>query len=494
MPAPRQPRPLAALRRTAFAAAVLAVIAPLAFPAAARAQQVAPPGAVAGLEAGPSAADAIWLRWDAPADGGPAEGYEVERAGDGGGDWSALASVGAAIPAHRDAGLTAGGAYRYRVRAFNAAGAGAWSETASAAPAARPGRVADLAVAGADAASLTLRWSAPPDGGAPILRYDVQRLFGVEVVYVVGGWAHESWPDGEREHAFEVGRPFDGIGRSYRVRAWNAAGPGGWSAPTPPVEAAAPAAPPRPEVAAVDPDAVALRWAAPGDGGAPIFVYEVQRRHGIDDLTGVDYWTTAAWALPFEPAAGVAEALRGRARTYRVRAWNAVGDGEWSRRSLLGPGLAAFGGSFGEFRALLAAECRGDAEVHGTAPRGGEGVLLPYSTTADEADNAAFEAAFADGFDRAPLFVSRCAGPAYLGDPPRGGVALVLFTGSLDRLREGLEAQCDPGAVAWATPRAGGGAFVPYSAVPDADRSAFEAAYPFGRLWREPLLLSGCRP
>lgn len=501
--APR-PRRAAALRRAAAAGIALAVLAALAFPPAARAQ-AAPPGRAVGLAAGPSNATATWLRWAAPEDGGPVAGYEIERDEDGDGSWRALATVGAAsaVRAYRDEGLTTGKAYRYRVRAVNAAGAGAWSEAASAAPSEPPGRVADLAVAEASAASLTLRWSAPPDGGSPILRYDVQRLFGVEVVHVVGGWGllrsgadgDGGWPEGETAHAFEVERPFAGVGRSYRVRAWNAAGPGEWSAPTPPAGGAAPAAPPRPEVAAVDPGAVSLRWTAPGDGGAPIFVYEVQRRHGIDDLTGVDHWTTAAWALPGEPVAEVGEASRGRARTYRVRAWNAVGDGAWSRRSALGPGLAAFGGSFGEFRALLAAECRGDAEVFGSAPRDGENALLPYSTTASGEENADFEAAFADGFDATPLLVGRCAGPAYLGDPPRGEAAFVLFTGSLDRLREGLAAQCGPGAIAYATPRRGGGeGFVPYPAGAGADRAAFEAAFPFGRLWREPLLLGGCRP
>ena len=89
------------------------------------------PGAPKSLSATASGASRIDLLWTVPA-GGPT-GYEVEWSADGSTNWTA------ADPAHSgtatqysDTGLAAGTTRSYRVRAVNAAGAGAWSGVAGA--------------------------------------------------------------------------------------------------------------------------------------------------------------------------------------------------------------------------------------------------------------------------------------------------------------------------------------------------------------------------
>ncbi len=96
-----------------------------------------PPGAPAGLTAVGTGETRIDLSWQAPV--GEPTGYEVEWSLDGAADWVAVdpAHVGTDTT-YGHAGLTADTEYFYRVRAVNAAGAGGWSELASATTPAAP--------------------------------------------------------------------------------------------------------------------------------------------------------------------------------------------------------------------------------------------------------------------------------------------------------------------------------------------------------------------
>ena len=122
------------------------------------------------------------VRWTAPAnDGGAAiTGYEVQVVNAATG-----ATVGAVRPAAADAsqltvtGLANGTAYRFRVRALNEVGAGAYSATSAAVtPMAVPGTPPSVtATSGANGGALTVtvRWTAPNNGGSPIVAYYVTR-------------------------------------------------------------------------------------------------------------------------------------------------------------------------------------------------------------------------------------------------------------------------------------------------------------------------------
>ena len=78
--------------------------------------------------AGACAAAEVTLRW---ADNSSNEsGFRVERA-TGNGSFSQIATTGANVTSYRDTTLAASTTYRYRVRAYNSAGASSYSNTAS---------------------------------------------------------------------------------------------------------------------------------------------------------------------------------------------------------------------------------------------------------------------------------------------------------------------------------------------------------------------------
>ena len=160
------------------------------------------------------------LSWAAPENQGGAavSSYEVQSRLDDG-EWKDAGST-------RELSLTAsnldnGSEYEFRVRAVNAAGAGAWSTVSTATPRTVPGspEIAET-IPGDGTAALT--WTAPADdGGAPVTHYEVQ--------------AHSSDSDEEATIVTVHGTVAtitgleNGVRTNLRVRAVNAAGAGAWS-------------------------------------------------------------------------------------------------------------------------------------------------------------------------------------------------------------------------------------------------------------------------
>ncbi|HEX6984284.1 MAG TPA: fibronectin type III domain-containing protein, partial [Planctomycetaceae bacterium] len=85
------------------------------------------PAAVGGLTATAVSSSQVDLTWSAASG---ATGYKVERSADGGATWAQVGTTTAA--SYAATGLSAGTAYAFRVRAYNAAGSGAYSAAASA--------------------------------------------------------------------------------------------------------------------------------------------------------------------------------------------------------------------------------------------------------------------------------------------------------------------------------------------------------------------------
>ena len=117
----------------------------------------------------------VALSWGA-ADGRGAtvDRYDIRRAGSG---WTAVPGAGSA----RDTtvtGLSNGTSYAFEVRARNSAGNGA-SSSASATPATLPGAPTGLGTSrGPGSGKATISWSAAPDNGSPIKRYQYRRRVG----------------------------------------------------------------------------------------------------------------------------------------------------------------------------------------------------------------------------------------------------------------------------------------------------------------------------
>ena len=107
-----------------------------------------PPAAPSNLTATAASTSQIDLAWTDNADN--EDGFKIERSPDGVNGWAQIATVGANVTTYFDNGLTPGTPYYYRVRANNAGGDSAYSNTTSAtalAPALdahrRPGRLQD---------------------------------------------------------------------------------------------------------------------------------------------------------------------------------------------------------------------------------------------------------------------------------------------------------------------------------------------------------------
>ena len=262
--------------------------------------------------AGPSIVD---LDWDPPSsNGGSAITlYEVEVSADGV-NWTFLASTVVSVTAFRHSGFSAGVTPRYRVSARNANGLGP-AAVATTRGTGIPSAPLNL-TATAFGSIVDLAWDAPfSPGGSAITIYEIH-------VSVNGGAWNLLSSTAAGVTAYRDATASAGGVRRYRVRAWNASGPG---APTyvtaTTVGVGIPTAPRNLTAAAAGPSAIDLAWDAPfSPGGSAIVRYEI---HVL--VSGI-------WSLLGSTTAGVTayqdtRATAGTARRYRVWAANAYGPG-----------------------------------------------------------------------------------------------------------------------------------------------------------------------
>jgi fibronectin type 3 domain-containing protein len=122
-----------------------------------------------------SAADGngkVALAWSAPANGGsPITGYRIYR-GLAPGTETAYASVGA-VTSYADSAVTVGTTYYYTVAATNAVGTGSPSPETAATPTTVPSAATLTGTAGKSQVSLS--WTTPASGGAPITGWAIYR-------------------------------------------------------------------------------------------------------------------------------------------------------------------------------------------------------------------------------------------------------------------------------------------------------------------------------
>ena len=164
----------------------------------------------------------LTVSWTAPADNGAAiSDYDVRYRQGSSGQWTAHPHDGAETTATLT-GLTNGITHQVQVRAVNAAGAGEWSPSAVATPAGAPDALDAPELTPGDG-RLAVQWTAPADNGAAIAGYDVRyRQDGS------GQWTVHT--HGSTETATTITGLTNGIAYQVRVRAFNAVGPGAWSA------------------------------------------------------------------------------------------------------------------------------------------------------------------------------------------------------------------------------------------------------------------------
>ncbi|HYO08098.1 MAG TPA: fibronectin type III domain-containing protein [Tepidisphaeraceae bacterium] len=228
-------------------------------------------------------------------------GYRVERSGDGGATWSALATVAANVTTHGDTGLAAGASFSYRVIATNSGGqsnpsAAAIAATFVAAPAA-------LTATPVTATRVDLAWA------------DVNGETGYRIERSTDGGA--TWSllasTGANVTTHSNTTALAGTSYRYRVRGYNGAGNGAFS----PVASAltVPAAP-TPAATPVSASQINLSWTnVAGESG-----YTVERSND-----GGATWQMSANVAADVTAYSDTGLTAGTAYTYRVRANNATG-------------------------------------------------------------------------------------------------------------------------------------------------------------------------
>ncbi len=262
----------------------------------------------------------------------PVTHYEVARSMDGGKNWKLLSDRWP-ITTYFDAEASAGPSVRYRVRTVNDRGhKGTWSAGIGSGQSAKtPAQPQSVTAATSSASAIELSWESPTsDGGSPITGYQVQVSATGE-----GGWRNVCRITDATELTCEHTGLNVGTTRHYRVAARNANGLGPWSDP-PTVgstELGVPDAPRSLRVQAIQAasgNAVRLTWTAPTrDNGSQIEGYEIEGTLDGSNWTWLDN-TNGKSATDLLDDGSVLWFEPGQTRYYRVRAFNEVGDGQWS--------------------------------------------------------------------------------------------------------------------------------------------------------------------
>ncbi len=319
-----------------------------------------------GLAARANSASEIKLSWTKPNDGGSEiTGYELEHYTDSNGDWSALDNR---IPpdkteyAHQDANgdLFGGGTtHRYRVRAVNDMGEGAWSAERSVTISAQAPGKTELTVSGVQAGtqdyyvngviekrpvyredSLELSWTVPEDNGSRITGYRVERNDRV------GGY--DNWvrigTAGASATSYTDRNLYSGTYYCYRVAANSSAGTGPFSNEV--CESTAGQGPRHPDapitrLSAVSSNRVTITWDPPeNDGGRPVtnYVYEKITPFADEFEYNCEYhpndrenWTDACKLVSAGTRSATFSNLEpGASYKFRVRAVTSYSHGDWA--------------------------------------------------------------------------------------------------------------------------------------------------------------------
>ncbi|MGE5608618.1 MAG: fibronectin type III domain-containing protein, partial [Bacillota bacterium] len=270
------------------------------------------PAAPSALTATAASTSQIALKWT---DNSSNEtGFLIERA-TGTGSFTQIASVGAGVTSFTDSGLTASTAYSYRVRATNAAGNSAYSNTAAATTQAStptvtiPSAPSALTATAASSSQINLKWTDNSNNETGFL---IERATGTGTFTQIASV-------GAGVTSFTSSGLTASTAYSYRVRATNSAGNSAYSntasattqASTP--TTTIPTAPSALAATAVSSSQVALKWT---DNSSNESGFLVERATGTGTFTQIA--SVGAGVTSFTDS-GLAAST---AYSYRVRATN----------------------------------------------------------------------------------------------------------------------------------------------------------------------------
>jgi titin len=274
-----------------------------------------PPAAPDGLTATAIGSSQIHLAWNDNANN--EDGYHIEQSADGA-SFSQIATVGADTTDYSDTGLVPGTQHYYRVRAFNSTATSAYSNVASATtvqiPPAAPSR---LIAAPSGNSQVNLSWTDNSDNESG---FKIERsIDGVN--FFLLATVPPNLDDDVSTLVYQDSVPANGT-YSYRVLAFNSAGNSNYSniavATTPQLP---PTAPSGLIANSSGTSLVNLAWV---DNSSNEDGFKLER--SIDGVTYIQIAVVGANSFAYTDT-GVAAATT---YYYRVRAYNAVGNSDYS--------------------------------------------------------------------------------------------------------------------------------------------------------------------
>ena len=279
----------------------------------------AAPGSLVATAVSPTRVNLVW------ADNALNEtGYEVQRRGLPAGEFNTIASLPAGSTATSDPSVLDNHSYRYRVRAFNAAGNSAWSNEADVTtPLAPPGAPGHLTATAVSISDIRLEWGT---SAGTVEYYDVYRQPALEYSGTVRGFGPAAFdliasvaaPD----TTFADSRLPENSAYDYEVIARNAAGASGPSAIARATTLLGPPAPPSNlQITLITAGRIDLQWM---DNSSNEGFFEIQRAVGTGGFQWLAY--PGAGSTTYSDLTVAGDTFY----SYRVRAVNATTSSGWS--------------------------------------------------------------------------------------------------------------------------------------------------------------------
>ncbi len=297
------------------------------------------PGKPAAPTVAPASVSRLTVNWSAPANAGPAiTDYDVQYRAGNSGDWSDGNHNGTATTATLT-GLSENTSYQVQVRATNAEGTGAWSDSgtgttdANAAPAFTSDAAFDAAENQTAAGEVV---AADSDAGDDITGYAItggaDRAF-FSIGATSGALTFDAAPNYEDAQDIVSVDPANAAGNNQYVVVVTATSGAGEREKTTTqtitvtvtdVAGEAPGKPAAPTVAPASVSSLSVNWSAPANAGPAITDYDVQYREG----------TSGGWSDGGHAGTATTATLTGLAENtsyqVQVRATNDEGIGAWS--------------------------------------------------------------------------------------------------------------------------------------------------------------------